>query len=423
MANPHNPVTIVTGGGNLVTAVTDGGNPVTAVTDGGNLVTLTTSGMNPVTFIGGASTGLEFHAPLTSSLTLDTGAFTPTFTRATTATVVDSTGTVISVASGEARFQGSTRNAENDWTTTGNSDGILIEEQRTNTCTYSEDLSNAAWVASNVTKSSDGVTLPDGTAGTAETLTASAGNGTLLNTITLASAANTYSVYLQRKTGTGNIDITLDNGATWTTKALSGAGTWDRVNVTGAAAANPIVGVRIVTSADAIQMTMNQCETGAFPTSYIPNLTTGATTRNADVLTYDYQPPALLGSMLVTFTPLALPAVTSYPLTNGNAARWVFLATALAGSRDGSTTVSYGNLTVTTNKLGTSWEDGAATERATYLDGSQINTGVLDSNGFADSATLQVGAVGGFNHAVGTYKEIKFYTDAKDQTFMEASTT
>ena len=55
MANPHNPVTIVTGGGNLVTAVTDGGNPVTAVEGGGNLVTLTDSGMNPVTFIGGAA--------------------------------------------------------------------------------------------------------------------------------------------------------------------------------------------------------------------------------------------------------------------------------------------------------------------------------------------------------------------------------
>jgi len=58
MANPHNPVTIVTGGGNLVTAVTDGGNPVTAVTDGGNPVTLTTSGHNPVTFIGGVSSEL-----------------------------------------------------------------------------------------------------------------------------------------------------------------------------------------------------------------------------------------------------------------------------------------------------------------------------------------------------------------------------
>ena len=36
-------------------------------------------------------------------------------------------------------------------------------------------------------------------------------------------------------------------------------------------AANPIIGVRIVTSADAIQMTMNQLETGAFMTSHIPN--------------------------------------------------------------------------------------------------------------------------------------------------------
>ena len=53
MANPHNPVTVVVGGGNLVTAVQDGGNPVTSVEGGGNLVTLTNSGMNPVTFVNG----------------------------------------------------------------------------------------------------------------------------------------------------------------------------------------------------------------------------------------------------------------------------------------------------------------------------------------------------------------------------------
>lgn len=157
----------------------------------------------------------------------------------------------------------------------------LFEPLAINECLYSDDFSNAAWVASNITKSSDGVALPNGRAGTAETLTASAGNATLLQTITLASQVNNFSIYLQRKTGTGNVDITLDNGATWTTKALTGVGTWDRVNVSGAAAANPVVGIRIVTSGDAVQAWRANLIAGAFPLSPIGTVATPVT-RTAD---------------------------------------------------------------------------------------------------------------------------------------------
>ena len=73
MANPHNPVTIVTGGGNLVTAVTDGCNPVTAVTDGGNPVTLTDSGHNPVTFIGGIGAVATFSSTFTNGTATPAG--------------------------------------------------------------------------------------------------------------------------------------------------------------------------------------------------------------------------------------------------------------------------------------------------------------------------------------------------------------
>ena len=159
-------------------------------------------------------------------------------------------------------------------------EGVLIEQASTNHCLFSEDLNNASWVASNITKSSDGITLPNGLPGASETLTASAANGTLLQAITLANNTDNFSVYLQRKTGSGNIDITLDNGLTWTTVALSGAGIWDRVDVTGLVT-NPTVGVRIVSSGDAIQMWGAQVEIGTFPTSYI-STTSIAVTRNRD---------------------------------------------------------------------------------------------------------------------------------------------
>jgi len=128
MTNPHNPVTIVTGGGNLVTAVDDGGNPVTAVDGGGNLVTLTTSGMNPVTFIGGI--GAPFSAPLTSNLTsTGTLAADHTFVRATLATVPAFDPPIRTLLAGEAGHEG----------------GRPVENLFTNT----ENLADASWSVGN----------------------------------------------------------------------------------------------------------------------------------------------------------------------------------------------------------------------------------------------------------------------------------
>lgn len=47
--------------------------------------------------------------------------------------------------------------------TTGESLGLLIEEQRTNLLTYSSDLSNAAWTKTNATVTSNTIVAPDGT--------------------------------------------------------------------------------------------------------------------------------------------------------------------------------------------------------------------------------------------------------------------
>jgi hypothetical protein len=84
-------------------------------------------------------------------------------------------------------------------------------------------------------------------------------------------------VWLRRVTGTGDIQYTQNNGSNWTTQAITS--TWTRYSFTHTV--DHRVGIRIVTSGDAIEMWGAQLETSSGASSYIP---TGASqaTRNAD---------------------------------------------------------------------------------------------------------------------------------------------
>ena len=162
--------------------------------------------------------------------------------------------------------------------------GYLPEGARTNYALYSRTWTNAAWVASNVTAAQT-QTGVDGVANSAASLTASAGNGTLLQSITLASQANVFQPFIKRITGTGEVDITLDGGTTWTNiTSQINSSTFTQVQAT-ETAANPQIGFRIVTSGDAIAVDMGDMQGGTFASTPIPT-TTVAVTRNADVLTY-----------------------------------------------------------------------------------------------------------------------------------------
>lgn len=159
--------------------------------------------------------------------------------------------------------------------------GLLVEEARTNVVLWNRDLTNAAWTKSNVTAALD-QTGADGTANSASSLTSTAGNGTVLQAITLGSSARFQSAYVKRLTGTGTINMTLDNGATWT--AIVPTASWTKLTVPTQTLANPTVGFRIVTSGDAIAVDFVQNENGAFATSPILT-TTASATRAADVIT------------------------------------------------------------------------------------------------------------------------------------------
>lgn len=240
----------------------------------------------------------------TLSLVPTEGSGTPTFARsAATATRFNSLGPIEVVAADMPRF-------DYDPVTLALK-GLLWEDARTQVALWNRDLTNAAWVKTNVTAAKNQIGL-DGVSNSASSIVATAGNGTCLQAITLASSARFQTTYVKRLVGTGTIEMTMDNGTTWT--AITTTAAWTRVSIPTQTLANPTVGFRIVTSGDSIAVDYVQNEDGVFATSAIPT-TTAAVTRNADV------------SLLA---PSAIPGFSETALT-------IFVEGYAASGHDGST--------------------------------------------------------------------------------------
>ena len=232
-----------------------------------------------------------------------------TFTRAlNTATVTNSSGNVVTINANLPRFDYNP--------VTLACKGLLIEESRVNSFIYSEDF-NSWTTKNNVTISSASVTSPAGTQ-TGDTITGNAGTSAkyVAQTVSL-SAAPTISVYVKAAGqnfiqilnatevgGYANFDITAgagavgSKGATVSASSITDAGNgWYRITASFTIATGS-VGFRIYfansatagynpssSSTGSVYFWGAQIESGTFPTSYIPNLATGTTTRNADIAT------------------------------------------------------------------------------------------------------------------------------------------
>jgi hypothetical protein len=101
----------------------------------------------------------------------------------------------------------------------------------------------------------------DGTANTANRLTATASDGTALQTITSASATRVSGFLIKRITGTGVIQITQDGGATWNTVTITNQ--WLRYSIAAATVTNPQIGFRIRSSGDEIAVDFAQLQSSS----------------------------------------------------------------------------------------------------------------------------------------------------------------
>ena len=242
------------------------------------------------------------------ALDFTTGVLDPrvTVTRAlNTATRVNSSGAIEIVNANLPRFD------YNPATLASN--GLLIEESRTNILLQSSDFANVVWTKANSSVSSDVIISPDGTQN-ADKLVENSANTThgASQAPTLVAGTHTQTIFakaaernwLRIICADGAAYVNLSTGVfgtvsagtvSFAAKSIKNYGNgWYRIEVsfTAALGANTIL-IRLATS-DGGQTYLGdgvsgayvwgaQLEAGAFATSYIPTTTTSVT-RNADVV-------------------------------------------------------------------------------------------------------------------------------------------
>ena len=223
------------------------------------------------------------------------------YTATTTQAITNYIPVLQTASAGQARFDHNP--------TTGESLGLLIEEQRTNLATYSADFSNAAWTKTRSSITSNTIVAPDGTL-TGDKLvedTTASNSHWVGQSFTGTAAAYTYSFYAKAGerswiTGSwgGGLDTYFDlsNGTIGTlngnTATITSVGNgWYRCSITRTlTAASYVIECALATGDNGRSYTGNgfsglfiwgaQLEiSGSFATSYIPTVAS-TVTRNAD---------------------------------------------------------------------------------------------------------------------------------------------
>ncbi len=267
-----------------------------------NATSVVSSGL-PFDSNGALAADLNFDLNFVNATTLDSNI---TFTRASSATYFDSAGVLQTATTNTPRFDYNPATLA--------SRGLLIEEQRTNSLSYSAEFDNAYWTKNFSSVSQNAVIAPDSTQ-TGDKLVAD--TSTNFHTVARAfsfTSGTAYAISIFAKAGEYQY-LTITAGSTATfpgrvtfdlvagtiASTVSGTGAiqnvgngWFRCSVVGTATATASTNVNFAASSTGSYVTYTgdgtsgiyiwgaQLEAGAFATSYIPT-TTASVTRSADV--------------------------------------------------------------------------------------------------------------------------------------------
>jgi hypothetical protein len=255
------------------------------------------SGNASVDFIGNGSASITVAA---WGAQLEQRASATAYTATTTQAITNYIPVLQTASAGQARFDHNP--------TTGESLGLLIEEQRTNVFTYSADFSDSIWAKGNSSVTANTIVAPDGTL-TGDKLVENTATGShnivqnYTGTATLTSSVYAKpagrSAFVMNGGNQSGVAATFDvsagtvsnvGGAVTGTSITSVGNGWYRCSMTWSNTSTVGLGIFLVSGGSTsytgdgfsgLYLWGAQLEAGAFPTSYIA--TTSATvTRNAD---------------------------------------------------------------------------------------------------------------------------------------------
>lgn len=164
---------------------------------------------------------------------------------------------------------------------------LLLEDGRTNQVLWSSDFSNGAWVKTNLSVATGVPGMRSGTS--ACTLTATSAVGDVHQFLSAGSSiVRTNSIWMRRRTGTGQVELYAADGTTFVIPALTA--NYQRVQIPGPATTARKFEIVLRISGDAIDVENAQLEDGAFMSSEIQT-TTVAVTRAADSYSLPFTTP------------------------------------------------------------------------------------------------------------------------------------
>lgn len=280
--------------------------------------------------------------------------------RATTATRVNSLGLIENVGLNVPRLDYSN----------GSCPSLLVEPQRTNLVTYSEQFDNASWSKASITVTGDSVVSPSGMQN-ADTFTTSTYPSTSVSKNNLLSATNhTISCYVKSgSVSTFRLDLVTSGfalgsscifnssvlstnitnyGATTGSKATitSVGNDWYRCTLT-VLTTNAVYFAQLYPAANgSVFIWGAQLEVGSYATSYIPTVAT-TVTRNADVISKTGISSLIgqtEGTIFVDFSIQGLILSRVFEINNGTEKNNIFLT--LQGS---NIALAYNNIAYNTN--------------------------------------------------------------------------
>jgi hypothetical protein len=382
------------------------------------------------------------------------------YTATTTQPITNYIPALQTAASGVARFD--------HRPLTGESLGLLVEEQRTNLCLQSEDFSTT-WTTTQGTVTTNQLISPSGTLTADQFEDTGAASGLIQSITVSANTTHTTSVYLKRSNNDfyrlywGDASFTngirawvnLSTGALGTVSASGSSSNasatitavgngWYRCTLTGIIDNSTTAGRIQINSASAdgsatrvtgakVFIWGAQLEAGAFPTSYIPTVA-ASVTRNADAASmtgtnFSSWYRADEGSVYCDYQTVDLASFSSMvAISDGTTNNRIQLAHASASRRFVVTTSGAGQVDTSPgsdtasvfSKLCAAYKTN---DFAVYANGITLQTDTGGTIPSVDRVFIGATATGTSSYLNGTIKKIAFYPSRLSNAQLQALTT